>query len=79
MGKIRKKSNEKNKNEKWNIVKKNQQLKNQFGKSSALIPLASNPGTGTYDWGFLSVSVWLVFWAVWRRVLPFFVGQLRGK
>jgi hypothetical protein len=47
MGKIRKKSNEKNKNEKWNIVKKNQQLKNQFGKSSALIPLASNPGTGT--------------------------------
>jgi hypothetical protein len=40
-------------------VKKKQQekQKNHFGKDSGLIPCVSNPGTGTYDWGFLNVSV----------------------
>jgi hypothetical protein len=36
----------------------------------------------TYDWGFLSVTVFFQVWCsriVWTRVLPFFVGPLRGE
>jgi hypothetical protein len=35
--------------------KKRKKKENQFTKSSELTPLASNPGTGSFDWGFLKL------------------------
>jgi hypothetical protein len=37
--------------------------------SSTKVPLASNPGIGTYDWRFLMPLplLRLVFWAMWGR------------
>jgi hypothetical protein len=52
--KILYKKGKNNKNEKQNKVKKQKYL---FGKSSGLLPLASNPDIGAYNWGFLSIPV----------------------
>jgi hypothetical protein len=61
----KKRENEKNKNKDKKIVviklkilsKKGGKIENQFTESSRIIPLASNPGTSTFDWDFLSVPV----------------------
>jgi hypothetical protein len=62
-------------------MKKGKKKENQFAESSGLFPLASNPGTGAFDWGFLSVPVFSQVWCAGlcgHRYCPSSLDSLEG-